>query len=101
MPLSINIGPEVPLTGGLVQWFLYLKHLRAIEQMRIKLNIYGYAAKVHWDGERFIGRIDELHVTDAAKSIKGLEEDLKNAVSGLLESALTSKKPRRILYAKA
>ncbi len=50
------------------------------------------------NGKRFIGRIDELHVTDAAKSIKALEEDLKNAVSGLLEYKLTSKKA---LYAKA
>ena len=65
---------------------------------KVELNVYGYMAKVHWDGKRFIGRIDELHVTDAAKSIKALEEDLKNAVSGLVESELTSKK---VLYVKA
>jgi hypothetical protein len=66
----------------------------------IKLNIYGYVAKVYWDGKRFIGRIDELHVTDAAKSIKELEDDLKNAAGGLLESALTSKKNGRGLHGK-
>ena len=66
----------------------------------IKLNIYGYAAKVYWDGKRFIGRIDELHVTDAAKSIKELEDDLKNAASGLLGSALTSRKRKRALHGK-
>jgi len=76
-------------SGGLVQ---------SKKEVKIKLNVYGYVAKVHWDGRRFIGRIDELHVTDAAKSIKVLEEDLKNAVSGLLESELTS---RKVLYAKA
>lgn len=69
-----------------------------MDSRKIKLNIYGYSAKVHWDGKRFIGRIDELHVTDASKSIKELEEDLKNAVSGLIESELTSKK---VLYVKA
>ena len=69
--------------------------------MKIKLEIYGYVAKIHWDGERFIGRIDELHVTDAAKSIKELENDLKNAVGGLLESELTSKTRSKVLYAKA
>ena len=68
--------------------------------MKIKLNIYGYMAKIHWDGQRFIGRIDELHVTDAAKSIQALEGDLKNAVSGLLENELTSKRHGRVLYAK-
>ncbi len=69
--------------------------------MKVKLNIYGYAAKVHWDGKRFIGRIDELHVTDAAKSITELEGDLKNAVSGLLESSLTSKRAKKVLYVEA
>ncbi len=64
--------------------------------MKVKLNIYGYTAKIHWDGKRFIGRIDRLHVTDAAKSIKALEGDLKNAVAGLLEYELTSKKRSRV-----
>ncbi len=50
----------------------------------IKLDIYGYAAKIYWDGQRFIGRIDELHVTDAAKSIKELEEDLKMPLAACL-----------------
>lgn len=70
------------------------------KEKNIKLNVYGYVARVYWDGQRFIGRIDELHVTDAAKSIKELEEDLKNAASGLLETALTSKKPNRISHGK-
>ena len=69
--------------------------------MKVNLNIYGYVAKVHWDGKRFIGRIDALHVTDAAKSITELEGDLKNAVSGLLESSLMSTKAKKVLYVKA
>jgi len=69
--------------------------------MKVKLSIYGYAAKIHWDGKRFIGRIDELHVTDAARSITELEGDLKNAVSGLLESSLMSTKAKKVLYVKA
>lgn len=61
----------------------------------IKLNIYGHSAKVYYDGKRYIGRIDDLHVTDAAKSIRELENDLKNATAGLLEHALMQKKHTR------
>lgn len=66
-----------------------------MQRENLKLDIYGYSAKVYWDGKRFIGRIDELHVTDAAKSIRELEDDLKNAAAGLLESSLT---PKKTLY---
>ena len=66
-----------------------VQRLKPISGNARNIEIYGYKAKVFWDGKMFIGRIDKLHVTDAASSIIELEKMLKSAVSGLLELQLS------------
>jgi hypothetical protein len=52
----------------------------------MKMEIYGFKASVYKAGDFFVGEIPELHVHDQAKSLRELEEDLKDtAVSFSLE----------------
>ncbi len=70
----------------------YVPNSLPSQKENLKLDIYGHQAKVSWDGKRFIGRIDELHVTSAAKGIRELEGDLKDVTARMLELALAPKK---------
>jgi predicted RNase H-like HicB family nuclease len=44
------------------------------------MEIYGFKALVYKEGEGFIGEIPELHVHDQAKTLRELEDELKDAV---------------------
>ena len=46
----------------------------------MKMEIYGFKAKVYKDGKWFIGEIPELHVHDQARTLRDLENELKDAV---------------------
>jgi predicted RNase H-like HicB family nuclease len=56
--------------------------------MNMKMDIYGFKAKVTRDGKYFIGEIPELHVQDQAKSLRELENELKDAVDTAVEFLL-------------
>lgn len=46
----------------------------------MKMEIYGFKATVYKDEKWFVGEIPELHVHDQAKTLRELEEELKDAV---------------------
>jgi len=46
----------------------------------MKMEIYGFKAQVHKDGDWFVVEIPELHVHDQAKTLRELEDELKDAV---------------------
>lgn len=46
----------------------------------MRMEIYGFKTDVKKDGKWFIGSIEELHVQDQAKSLRELENELKDAV---------------------
>lgn len=53
----------------------------------MKMEIYGFKASVHKDGKWLVGEIPELHVHDQAKTMRELEEELKDAVDTVIEFA--------------
>ncbi len=61
----------------------------------MKMDIYGFKAKVYKDGDWFVGEIPELHVHDQAKTLRELESELKDAIDTAV-AFLTDKKNRRI-----
>ncbi len=70
------------------------------------MEIYGFRANVYKDGEWFIGEIPELHVHDQAKTLRELEDELKDAVDTAIAFSLeheTTPKSRvlRSLLARA
>ena len=72
----------------------------------MKMEIYGFKAVVYRDEEWFIGEIPELHVHDQAKTLRELENELKDAVDTVIAFSLEHKTTRksqaiRSLLAKA
>jgi predicted RNase H-like HicB family nuclease len=61
----------------------------------MKMEIYGFKARVHKDGEWFIGEIPELHVHDQAKTLRELENELKDAVDTAVAFAQEHKSARK------
>lgn len=58
--------------------------------MRMEIDIYGFKARVYKDGRWLIGEIPRLHIHDQAKSIRELENELKDAVDSLIGAAFAS-----------
>ena len=58
----------------------------------MKMEIYGFKASVHEDGDFFVGEIPGLHVHEQAKSLRELEEELKDAVDTAVSFSLERKK---------
>lgn len=46
----------------------------------MRMDIYGFKARITNDGKQYIGSISELHVHDQANSLRELESELKDAV---------------------
>lgn len=58
----------------------------------MKMEIYGFKAKITKDGEYLVGEIPELHIADQAKNLKELEDELKDAVSLVVDFILKDEK---------
>ena len=58
----------------------YKSKTRSIVVVMMRIDIYGFKAKVTNDGKQYIGVIPELHVHDQADSLRELESELKDAV---------------------
>ncbi|HVB12457.1 MAG TPA: hypothetical protein VNE86_04940 [Nitrososphaerales archaeon] len=54
----------------------------------MKMEIYGFKAKVYKDEKWFIGEIPELHIHDQAKTLRELESELKDAVDTAIAFSL-------------
>jgi predicted RNase H-like HicB family nuclease len=54
----------------------------------MKMEIYGFKAVVYRDEKWFIGEIPELHVHDQAKTLRELEDELKDAVDTAIAFSL-------------
>ncbi len=72
----------------------------------MKTDIYGFKARVYKDDKWFVGEIPELHVHDQAKTLRELENELKDAVDTAIAFSLEHKTgPRsqalRSLFAKS
>lgn len=65
----------------------------------MKMEIYGFKADVHKDGKWLIGEIPELHVHDQAKTLRELENELKDAVDTVI--AFISEKNKRKVTLKS
>lgn len=57
----------------------------------MKMEIYGFKARVYKDEKWFIGEIAELHVHDQAKTLRELENELKDAVDTAIAFSLEHK----------
>ncbi len=57
----------------------------------MKMEIYGFRAKVYRDEKWFIGEIPELHIHDQAKTLRELENELKDAVDTAIAFSLEHK----------
>ena len=72
----------------------------------MKMEVYGFKAFVYKDEKWFVGEIPELHVHDQAKTLRELEEELKDAVDTAVafslehESEARSQKALRSLFAR-
>lgn len=68
------------------------------------MQVYGFTARVFRDGDWFIGEIPELHVHDQAKTLRELEEELKDAVDTAVAFSLehpgTSRKSLKTLFTR-
>ena len=58
---------------------------------RMRMEIYGFRASVHRDGKWLVGKIPELHIHDQAKTMRELENELKDAVDTVIEFAFSGK----------
>lgn len=58
------------------------------------MEIYGFKACVHKDGNWLIGEIPELHVHDQAQTLRELEEELKDAVDTVIEFAFQGRQKK-------
>jgi predicted RNase H-like HicB family nuclease len=54
----------------------------------MKMDIYGFKANVYKDGKWLVGEIPELHVHDQAKTLRDLENELKDAVDTVITFVL-------------
>lgn len=60
----------------------------------MKMEIYGFKARVHKDGNLLVGEIPELHIHDQAKTMRELENELKDAVDTVIEFAFQGKQKK-------
>jgi predicted RNase H-like HicB family nuclease len=58
------------------------------------MQVYGFKAHVYKDGDWFVGEIAELHIHDQAKTLRELEDELKDAVDTAITFSLGHKKGR-------
>ena len=54
----------------------------------MKMEIYGFKALVYRDDKWFVGEIPELHVHDQAKTLRELENELKDAIDTAIAFSL-------------
>jgi predicted RNase H-like HicB family nuclease len=72
----------------------------------MKMEIYGFKARVYRDENWFIGEIPELHIHDQAKTLRELENELKDAVDtaiafSLENNTVSDSSTLRNLFSKA
>ncbi|MDE1865273.1 MAG: hypothetical protein KGH94_01375 [Candidatus Micrarchaeota archaeon] len=58
----------------------------------MRMDIYGFKARVTNDGKQYIGVIPELHVHDQANSLRELESELKDAVDTAVSFMLNKRR---------
>jgi predicted RNase H-like HicB family nuclease len=60
----------------------------------MKMEVYGFKARVHKDGKWLVGEIPELHIHDQARTLRDLENELKDAVDTVVEFAFSGKQKK-------
>jgi predicted RNA binding protein YcfA (HicA-like mRNA interferase family)/predicted RNase H-like HicB family nuclease len=58
-----------------------IKQKCVILLVEMEIEVYGFKAKITKEGKYLIGEIPELHIADQAKTLNELENELKDAVS--------------------
>lgn len=58
----------------------------------MQIDIYGFKARITRDGRHLVGEIPELHIADQADSLNELENELKDAVSLVVDFILKDEK---------